>query len=49
MTIVDLKMKHIFLLFGLIGVVDLLMLRSDNGDVTNWYTNLEGRSITEFE
>ena len=34
-TIIDPKMIHILLVPGLIAVVDLLIRRSSNGDVTN--------------
>ena len=48
MTITDLKMIHILLSLGLITVIDLLMRRLGNEDVTNWCTNLKGRSKTEI-
>ena len=41
-------MIHILFVVGQTTVVDLLMWRSGNGDVTNWWTNLEGWSNTEI-
>ena len=47
-TIIDPEIIHISSAVGQIAVVDLLMWRSGNGDVTNWWTNLEGTSNTEI-
>jgi len=44
----DVKITHTILVLGLIAAVDLLIRRSGNWDVTNWWTNLEGRSNTEI-
>jgi hypothetical protein len=48
MTIVNPMMIHILLVLSLITVVDLLIRRSGNGDVTKWLTNLDGRSHNEI-
>jgi len=47
-TTTDPKIIHILFAVGQIAVVDLLMSRSGNGDMTDWWTNLEGRSKTEM-
>ena len=47
-TITTCKMLHILLVLGQMTIVDPLTWMSGDGDVTNWWTNPEGRSNREM-